>query len=136
MKISTTLELRKEVRVIYYELNASGLTEEYARNGVKHILELDQLQTVKLLRQAGLIDSYEKTRYNKVYVSYETEQNSVDQYGEHVQCQHFVYCEFHEFVTNTTFSQYDALSCAIHAERMRQEREEYARIYKTQIAEA
>lgn len=134
MKIQTTLELRKQLSVQFFELSKAGLLLDYRLNGCEHTIDLNPLQTCSLLKMSGLINNYQNHRLNGLEVSYEAEYNTSDNDGCHVQACRQISSTFQQFVVDTTFSQYDALSCAIHFERNRQEKEAVKNIYKSHKA--
>lgn len=123
-KINTSHEIRKSLSVLYFELTKKGLVIDYAYNGVTNEINLEPLQSCALLKAAGLIDSYENgKKRDTIFVSWDSEYNTSDHNGHHIQQCKTAYGTFEEFVINTSFSQYDSLMLAIQYERNRQERE-------------
>lgn len=109
-------ELRKQIAVKYFELSKDGLVEQYTFNGVRKSIDLNSIAACWLLREAGLINSY-KAEGGQVYVSYNTELNTPDHRGEHRQDCRTSTAYFDDFVSDTQFSQFDAIQCAAYYEK-------------------
>lgn len=111
IKMLSTLEARKVVKVLFFELTKKGIVIDYVYNGIERTINANPVESARILKEAGLINNWEVNKA-KLHLSWEEEYNTTDQNGYHQQQCKTVYGLWEQFVLETSFGQYDALCIA------------------------
>jgi hypothetical protein len=125
-KVTTTPEIKKQIRISESWLGRDGLELLFYIDGKELFYQFDQLRTAKILKACGLISDYKTgvfTGNNFIMIETEFCHDDCDLSGEPRQTVGKIVQSWDDFVASFSISQYDAIciTAAIVREQRLQE---------------